>query len=127
MSPNTQIKEVLKHPLLGLPMPLCKSISCTHAAEPPEDFCIPCLNKDVEHSLSSKYPNHFRQLGDTTEIDVFAVNRLFNVQDPSGCMQHAISLLLLSNTSPSYYADIRKARDALTRWLQLNQDEQGQS
>lgn len=126
MYSNTQKQEVLDHPLLGIRMTvtICKSIGCTNAAEHPEDFCLPCLNKDTEHSLSSKYPTHFRQLGDATEIDIFAVNRLFNVQDSSGCMQHAISLLLLANTSSNYYADIRKARDALTRWLQLNQDTQ---
>lgn len=101
---------------------ICKSIGCCNAAEATKDFCLPCLNKDIDQPLSSKYPDHFQQLGDVTEIDVFAVNKLFSVQDSSGCMQHAISLLLLANTSPSFYADIRRARDALTRWLQLNQE-----
>lgn len=101
-------------------MTLCKSIGCCNASESPEDFCLTCLNKDIEQSLSCKYPGQYRQLGDATEIDVFAVNRMFGIQDSSGCMQHAISLLLLANTSPNVYDDIRKARDALTRWLQLN-------
>jgi hypothetical protein len=54
-----------------------------------------------------------------SEIDVFAINQLFQVNDPSGCLQHAIQKLLLSGNKPSSQS-IREARDTLTRWLQLN-------
>lgn len=57
-----------------------------------------------------------------TEVDVFAINHLFRVQDASGCLQHAVGKLLMASSRPTTYADIREARDALTRWLQLNQE-----
>jgi len=87
------------------------------------DFCTHCLNKDgSDQHLSVRYPHQYRSVGDLTEVDVFAVNHLFKVQDASGCLQFSIGRLLMASTRPSTYADIREARDALTRWLQLNQE-----
>jgi hypothetical protein len=51
------------------------------------------------------------------------VHKLFNIQDPSGCIQHASKKLLLSGVrtgGKSAYDDIKEARDTLTRWLELN-------
>ena len=106
---------------------ICKAIGCCNQAEPNEDFCVTCKNKDIAESLSDKYPDHYRQVGDVTEVDVFAVNQMFNVQDSSGCLQHAVMKLLLASNSSNTYTDIRQARDALTRWLQLNQEKGNQA
>lgn len=101
----------------------CKSIGCCNAVVG-QDFCEPCLNKEeapgFSPSLSDKYPDLYRALGDMAEIDVFAIHHLFNIQDPSGCLQHASRILLTGNTP--VYALVREARDTLTRWLQLNQE-----
>lgn len=98
----------------------CKSIGCANSVSG-SDFCEPCLTRDsADSSLSDRYPEQYRSLGDLAEIDVFAVHHLFQIQDPSGCLQHA-SRVLLSSGQPDFRA-IREARDTLTRWLQLNKE-----
>lgn len=81
------------------------------------------INAEKYQSLSAKYPQYYKPVGHLTEIDVYAVHQLFNVQDPSGAIQHASKKLLLSGVrtgGKSAYDDIKEARDTLTRWLQLN-------
>ncbi len=82
-----------------------------------------CSSKDQGHSLSEIYPDQYKSLGDLTELDSFGVNHLFQVQDASGCLQSAITKLLLCSNSTSPYLEVRQARDALTRWLQLNTEQ----
>lgn len=115
-------------------MSSCKYIGCTNTASSGSDFCTECLNQvspiGVQNTsettiLSSKYPQYYKDVGDMTEIDVYAVHHLFNIQDPSGCIQHASKKLLLSGVrtgGKSAYKDIKEARDTLSRWLQLNQE-----
>lgn len=115
-------------------MSSCKYIGCTNSTLPGSDFCTECLNsvatvttKNVNetNTLSEKYPQYYKSVGDMTEIDVYAVHHLFNIQDPSGCIQHASKKLLLSGVrtgGKSVYSDIKEARDTLSRWLQLNQE-----
>lgn len=109
---------------------ICKSIGCSNLTATGEDFCEGCTNKaqsmlftSSEQPMSAKYPKYYKAVGDMEEIDVYAVHHLFNIQDPSGCIQHASKKLLLSGArtgGKSAYDDIREARDTLTRWLQLN-------
>lgn len=78
----------------------------------------------MEVPMSKKYPQYYKPVGSLTEIDVYAVHQLFNIQDPSGAIQHASKKLLLSgsrNGGKSALKDITEARDTLTRWIQLNQ------
>lgn len=73
--------------------------------------------------MSQKYPKYYKDLGDMTEIDVYGVHKLFNIQDPSGALQHASKKLLLSGVrtgGKSMFQDVREARDTLTRWMQLH-------
>ena len=75
-------------------------------------------------TMSQKYPQYYKKVGDLTEIDVYAVHHLFDIQDPSGCIQHASKKLLLSGVrtgGKSALKDIKEARDTLTRWIQLNE------
>lgn len=77
--------------------------------------------------LSEKYPQYYKPVGNLEEVDVYAVHHLFNIQDPSGCIQHASKKLLLSGVrtgGKSKAKDIREARDTLDRWLQLNPETQ---
>lgn len=72
---------------------------------------------------AEKYPQYFRSVMGITHLDVYGVHQLFNVQDPSGCIQHASKKLLLSGVrtgGKSAYKDIKEARDTLNRWLELN-------
>ena len=121
---------------------LCRSIDCTNPTESTQDFCpecssllIPSLEAQhaapeeaaAESSMAQKYPKYYKPVGDLTEIDVYAVHKLFEIQDPSGAIQHASKKLLLSGVrtgGKSQCKDIREARDTLTRWLQLNDDTQ---
>lgn len=76
--------------------------------------------------MSLKYPKYYKPVGNLQEIDVYAVHKLFKIQDPSGCIQHASKKLLLSGVrtgGKSAYDDIREARDTLTRWLELHDDD----
>lgn len=101
----------------------CKSIGCCNSAKSGSDFCEPCLSKEsIEDSqcLSNKYPDHYKPVGDMTEIDVFAVHHMFQIPDYSGCLQQASNKLLMVGKSQHMYRDIKQARDLLTRWLQLN-------
>ena len=107
----------------------CKSIGCQNPIPRNQDFCERCTNAELdgfdtkyEKTLSTRYPGFYKPVGDLSEIDVYTVNHLFQIQDPSGCLQDASKKLLLSGSSESRYRDIREARDTLTRWLQLNQE-----
>lgn len=111
-------------------MHTCKTIGCYNPTPSDQDFCRDCLQAAVSdrpvedtQSLSAKYPKYYKPVGHLTEIDVYAVHHLFNIQDPSGCLQHSSKKLLLSGVrtgGKSAFDDIKEARDTLTRWLQLN-------
>ena len=77
--------------------------------------------------MAQKYPKYYKPVGNLTEVDVYAIHKIFNVQDPSGAIHHASKKLLLSGVrtgGKTLYKDIQEARDTLTRWLQLNDDTQ---
>lgn len=77
-----------------------------------------------EISMSKLYPKYYKDVSDVEELDVYHVHQIFNIQDPSGAIQHASKKLLLSGVrtgGKSFYDDIREARDTLNRWLEINQ------
>lgn len=79
--------------------------------------------QDKKKSMSFRYPKYYKDVSHLTEIDVYGVHSLFNIQDPSGCIQHASKKLLLSGVrtgGKSKFKDIEEARDTLNRWLELN-------
>ena len=107
----------------------CKALGCSSLlpAKHSDDFCALCKGsmastKLLELSMSEKYPQYYKPVGDLKEIDVYAVHHLFDIQDPSGCIQHASKKLLLSGVrtgGKSALKDIKEARDTLTRYIQL--------
>lgn len=111
-------------------MAKCKSVNCVGVTHANEDFCPACITQssyvvsgNSTENLSKKYPQYYKDVSDVTEVDVYAIHQLFNVQDASGCIQHASKKLLLSGVrtgGKSAFKDIKEARDTLTRWLQLN-------
>lgn len=111
----------------------CKSIGCSNFVDTGKDFCSDCMQEKlfadsdgdthIEPTMAEKYPKYYKSVGDQTEIDVYAVHNMFEISDPSGCIQHASKKLLLSGSrtgGKSAFQDIKEARDTLTRWLQLN-------
>ena len=110
-------------------MHLCKSVNCPNHAQDLLDFCQSCTaeteaqNYPATQTLAQKYPQYYKPVGDLTEVDVYAVHMLFQVQDPSGCLHHASKKLLLSGVrtgGKSAFKDIKEARDTLNRWIELN-------
>ena len=122
---------------------ICRSIGCTNYSHSPmEDFCEGCQSINTRNqglipsredhlngptTMAQKYPKYYKPVGNLTEVDVYAIHKIFNVQDPSGAIHHASKKLLLSGVrtgGKTPYKDIQEARDTLTRWLQLNDDTQ---
>ena len=112
-------------------MPYCPSIGCGNPISPAEEFCSKCLRfhrpKEEEvnaSSLSKQYPKYYKDVRMLDGLDVYAVHQVFNIQDPSGAIQHASKKLLLSGVrtgGKSKRDDIKEARDTLTRWLQIDE------
>ena len=68
----------------------------------------------------NKYRHYFRPCP-YKEVDIYRVCALFNVDDPSGAIHHAIKKLLVPGvrgTKPQAQ-DIREARDTLNRKLEM--------
>lgn len=124
---------------------ICRSIGCVNqVTSSQDDFCDAChayatsavKQTDSEEeivtthepsTMAQKYPKYYKPVGKLTEVDVYAVHKLFNIQDSSGAIQHASKKLLLSGVrtgGKSKYDDVREARDTLTRWMQLHDDTQ---
>jgi hypothetical protein len=78
-----------------------------HYDEPPEREKYGAYHKDVRRLDS---------------IDVYETHRLFAIDDPSGCLQHASKKLLLSGVrtgGKTKLQDIEEARDTLNRWVEM--------
>ena len=111
-----------------MPEPLhnCRSIACPNMVVPQYDYCYDCTvrrNNEEPQSMSAKYPQYFKDVSELTEVDVYCIHHLFQIDDPAGCIQHASKKLLLSGVrtgGKSKYQDIKEARDTLNRWLELN-------
>lgn len=73
-------------------------------------------------NLATRYPQYYKDVSHLQSIDVYAVHKLFGVNDPSGALQHASKKLLLAGVRTGgkpAVKDIKEARDTLTRFLQM--------
>lgn len=111
----------------------CKSIGCDNEiSQLGTDFCAQC---NYVHSIFGTEPEQVEtsevEYGYPIEIplDTYAVHNAFNIQDPSGCLQRASRIILLTGqmnedeSGMPKAADVMEARTMLTRWLQLNEYE----
>ena len=74
-------------------------------------------------ALGQLYPKYHKDVSDFSTVDVYAIHQLFEIDDPSGCIQHASKKLLLSSVrtgGKGKFTDIVEARDTLNRWIELN-------
>jgi hypothetical protein len=75
--------------------------------------------------MSEKYPKYYKPVPKGVDsLDIYAICQMFPVDDASGAINHARKKLLIPGTrtgGKSLYADIKEARDTLTRWLELNE------
>jgi hypothetical protein len=75
-----------------------------------------------EPPVSEKYGAYYKDVSRLDLIDVYETHRLFKIDDPSGCIQHASKKLLLSGVrtgNKTKLQDIEEARDTLNRWLEM--------
>lgn len=101
-----------------------KCLSCISATATPITGVITEKQGVPKERVSAKYPKYYKDTTKFDEVDVYAVHQLFNIQDPSGAIQHASKKLLLSGVrtgGKSMADDIKEARDTLTRWLELQE------
>lgn len=108
----------------------CVNLGCYTDIPVSEDYCFSCKSLQAtqltgESSTLSNailYPKYFKSVKDLTDIDVYQICDLFEVNDPSGATQHAIKKLLLSGQrtgNKSKYLDLKEARDTLNRRLEM--------
>lgn len=75
--------------------------------------------------LSVKYPKYYKALPagvPVNGIDVYAINMMFPLDDPTGCLEHARKKLLVPGVrsgGKSMLKDITEARDTLNRYIAL--------
>lgn len=77
-------------------------------------------------SMSNKHNHYYKDVRHLDEIDVYQVCNLFNVNDPSGCLQHAIKKILLPGErggGKSAEKDLSEAIDSLQRKLDILKSE----
>ena len=79
--------------------------------------------------LSEKYPKYYRAIPegvDPAEVDTYVINKMFPVDDPTGCLLHARKKLLIPGVrsgGKSLLKDVIEARDTLNRYIALMSDE----
>lgn len=89
------------------------------------DSLLHTVKKPAPRKLSELYPKYFRQLPsgvDPAEIDTYVINKMFPVDDPTGCIIHARKKLLIPGVrsgGKSMLQDITEARDTLNRFIAL--------
>ena len=108
----------------------CEMIGCQAFVSSAEMFCLQhggvtekSPTTSEHEAMHLKYPKYYKDVSTLQHIDVYAVHRLFAIDDPSGAIQHASKKLLLSGVrtgNKSKYKDIKEARDTLNRWLEMN-------
>lgn len=78
----------------------------------------------TDGKMSVKYPKYYKEIPNgVTELDIYMVCNIFQIQDASGALHHAIKKILLPGVrtgGKSRRDDIKEARDTLTRWLDIN-------
>lgn len=105
---------------------ICASLHCDNVVCGDSVYCtghLPPPSVRKPQTVADLYPKYYKSTAGMTAVDVYAVHKLFNIQDPSGAIQHASKKLLLSGVrtgGKSARDDVREARDALNRWLELN-------
>jgi hypothetical protein len=83
----------------------------------------PVASMEKSQTMAEKYPAYYKDVRQFNEMDVYAVHFVFQVNDPSGCIQHASKKLLLSGVRTGgkpAWKDVKEARDTLNRYLELH-------
>lgn len=78
----------------------------------------------IDDSSKIKHSHYHKDVSDYDTIDIYAVCKIFDVQDTSGCLQHAIKKLLVTGKRghKDRKTDIQNAIDTLNRLLELEHE-----
>lgn len=78
-----------------------------------------------ERKLALLYPKYYKAVPPSVspeEVDTYAINLMFPVDDPTGCILHARKKLLIPGVrsgGKSMLKDVTEARDTLNRYIAL--------
>lgn len=78
-------------------------------------------------TMAERYPKYYKDVRHLDYIDAYRIHQLYEIDDPSGCLQHANKKILLSGERAGGKAkrkDIEEARDTLTRWLEIQDEDE---
>lgn len=72
-------------------------------------------------AVSKKHNHYFKDVSDYKEIDVYALCKIFEIDDPSGCTQHAIKKLLVTGKRghKDRLRDLQDVVDTVKRLIEL--------
>ena len=95
-----------------------------HAVEEFKGYYEPVEQGRKDDSQKPKHSHYHKDVSQYDTIDVYAVCKIFDVQDTSGCLQHAIKKLLVTGQRghKDRQTDIQNAIDTLNRLLELEHD-----
>lgn len=110
IKPNTKIHI----PLSKIPKETIDALYINHGV-PKIDSVI------LAEKTAGKHSHYFKDVSDLDEIDVYRVCDLFDVNDTSGAIQHALKKLLCSGQRgvKDYRKDLEEARDSIQRKLDI--------
>ena len=74
-----------------------------------------------KENVLKKHNHYFKDVSDYKEIDVYALCKIFEVDDPSGCTQHAIKKLLVTGKRghKDRLRDLQDVVDTVKRLIEL--------
>ena len=89
------------------------------------DYLMSLQTGASKQSNAVLYPHYFKDVSHLTEVDVYRVCQLFDVNDPSGAKHHAIKKLLVSGNrgAKDNIQDIVEARNTLNRLITLMEED----
>lgn len=74
-----------------------------------------------KENVLKKHNHYFKDVSDYKEIDVYALCKIFEIDDPSGCTQHAIKKLLVTGKRghKDRLRDLQDVVDTVKRLIEL--------
>lgn len=81
--------------------------------------------QEKARSMSARYPKYYKDVRHLEAVDVYRVHRLFGVTDNE--LHHASKKILLCGVRTGgkpAREEIREARDTLTRWLEIQDEDE---
>lgn len=94
---------------------------CGHWHNKGELRCKQCSKFESLDSQKPKHSHYHKDVSQYDTIDVYALCKIFDIQDPSGCTQHAIKKLLVTGQRghKDRLNDLQDVIDTVKRLIEL--------